>query len=387
MFVIIILFLEIKMNKRDRVFAALDHQESDQVPIHYLGFEKTASAYEDFLQSSYYTECFTELEHAHDITIQRFLNVDTFVWDPFYDQLNYWYPTPAEFPEYKLNVAGRLYKVGKNPKTGQDYSWYEKGYYTSEDLIHATWDQNGKPSEYMLKDTQYDSQTWKNFVEELEPYFYPMARLPIPMHEALFEGMTLGKLAYYMRKKPSYIHEVISEYLKTNLQAVENLIDSGVEIIFYFDDLGQKERSILSLENFREFILPYYQQLYQACRKRGVYIVQHSCGFVDGFLPDMVDAGLSCIQALEPAAGVNLANLKETLGDRVAFMGGMDSSRTLSFGTFSDIEADVKKCISAAGHGGGYFAGLSHEILNVPFDNVLALRDYIEKHRQYPLSI
>ena len=79
------------------------------------------------------------------------------------------------------------------------------------------------------------------------------------MHEALFEGMNLGRFAYYLHKKPSYIHNVIQEYLKTNLAAISGLADSGVEIIFYFDDLGQRDRTILSKEAFHEFILPYYQ--------------------------------------------------------------------------------------------------------------------------------
>ena len=91
-------------------------------------------------------------------------------------------------------------------------------------------------------------------------------------------------------------------------------------------------------------------------------------------------------QALEPAAGVNLAHLKETLGDRVTFFGGMDSTRVLSFGTPKDVEEDVKNCIKTAGHDGGYFAGPSHDILNVPWENMIALRASIEKYRNYPLS-
>ncbi|MFX1446393.1 MAG: uroporphyrinogen decarboxylase family protein, partial [Promethearchaeota archaeon] len=103
-------------------------------------------------------------------------------------------------------------------------------------------------------------------------------------------------------------------------------------------------------------------------------------------LPDMVDAGLDCIQALEPAAGVDLAQLKETLGDRVAFMGGMDSSNILNFGTPEDVKEDVKKCIKAAAPGGGYFAGPSHNILNAPWENMLALKAALEKYRKYPLN-
>ena len=375
------------MNQRERVMAALDHVEADLCPVHYLGFEKTASAYEAFVNSSYYNKCETNFEHAGNIAIPRFLNVDVFVQDPFYDQIHYWLPTPPEYPDYRLNVAGRLYKTGKNEKTGQDYAWYEKGYYTSEEILKQTWDANGKPHEYMLDGVDYNPNTWCAVVEECDPYFVPMGRLVIPMHEALFEGMTLARLAYYMRHKPSYIHEVMAEYTATNIANINGLADAGVEILMYNDDIAQKERSIMSPANFREFILPYYQQIYDACKKRGVFVIQHSCGYIDEFLPEMVEVGLPGIQSLEPAAGVDLAALKEKLGDRVVFFGGVDSSRVLNFGSTTDIENEVKRCIAAAGAGGGYFVGPSHDLFNVPFENVLALRAAIEKHRVYPLKV
>ena len=68
-------------------------------------------------------------------------------------------------------------------------------------------------------------------------------------------------------------------------------------------------------------------------------------------------------------------------------MGGMDSSRILNLGTPQDIEEDVKNCIKAAGKGGGYFAGPSHNIINTPWENVLALKAALEKYRKYPLKV
>ncbi|MFW9784129.1 MAG: uroporphyrinogen decarboxylase family protein, partial [Candidatus Heimdallarchaeota archaeon] len=90
--------------------------------------------------------------------------------------------------------------------------------------------------------------------------------------------------------------------------------------------------------------------------------------------------------ALEPTAGVNLGQLKDTLGEKVSFMGDIDSSRTLNFGTLKEIEEDVKKCIMAACQGGGYFVGPSHNILNDPWENCILLRDAMIKHRNYPLN-
>jgi uroporphyrinogen decarboxylase len=117
-----------------------------------------------------------------------------------------------------------------------------------------------------------------------------------------------------------------------------------------------------------------------------MFVLQHSCGHIDEILPHLVDAGLNGIQALEPAAGVNLAQLKETLGDKVAFLGGMDSSNILNFGTPKDVEEDVKRCLREAGKGGGYFVGPSHNILNAPWENCIALRDAMLKYRNYPLN-
>ena len=79
--------------------------------------------------------------------------------------------------------------------------------------------------------------------------------------------------------------------------------------------------------------------------------------------------------------------ISKMLGDRVAFMGGIDSSDVLNFGSPKDIEEEVKRCIKAAGLGGGYFVGPSHNILNAPWKNILALRAAIEKYRNYPLNL
>jgi uroporphyrinogen decarboxylase len=125
--------------------------------------------------------------------------------------------------------------------------------------------------------------------------------------------------------------------------------------------------------------------MYQAAKKRGIIFVQHSCGNITEFLPDLIDAGLAGIQSLEPASGIRLGEIKEKYGDKITLLGGMDSSATLNFGTTQEIEKDVIKCINTAARNGGYFAGPAHNILDAPWNNVLAFRDSIEKYRKYPI--
>jgi hypothetical protein len=374
------------MNKRERVFKALQLEEPDKCPIHYLGFERTSTAYQYLINSREIEPYVQFLDGVGDITEQRFLNVDTWVMDCIGSKyVPPILPSPPEYPECKLTLVGKLSRTGKNEATGMPYGWYVGGYFKTESIIREYWAVYGKPSSHLNKNLSISRTKWQNYVDALSPYLYPMVSLGLAVHEALFEGMTAGRLAYFMRKNPSFVHEVVADYMKVNIEIVKFLAENGIEIVFYYDDLGQRDRSILSLKNFREFILPYYKELYQTCKKRGVFIIQHSCGFIDDFLPDMADAGLNGIQALEPAAGVNLLSLKQKLDDKIAFFGGMDSTRVLNFGTPQDVYDDVKKCIQAAGHGGGYFAGPSHNILNVPWENLQALRAAIEKYRGYPI--
>jgi len=388
------------LSKRERVIRTLELNDNiDKLPVHYLGFEKTSISYQTFLKTNEYKENYTFIENdfsklkycwAGDITDLRYWNVDCHAMDP-------WGPkkykektkrAPPEYPDCMISALnGCIWKLVKQVDTGLAYLWYVDGYFRTPEILHSYWDKYGKPSEQVNDKLNYTSQIWDGYVDKLKDYLYPMVGLPVAIHESLFEGMTMGRVAYYMRKNPQFIHEALDEYTKLNIEIIKRVYEAGVDIIFYSDDLGYKGRSILSLEHFKKFILPYYKKLYNACKKRGMFIVQHSCGYIDKNLPDMVDAGLSCIQALEPAAGVDLAYLKQTLGDHLSFMGGIDSSRVLNFGTPEDIADEVKRCLKAAGYGGGYFVGPSHNILNAPWENVKALRDAIEKFREYPLNL
>lgn len=373
------------MNKRERVLTTLQLQEPDLIPIHCLGFEPTGTAYQNYVNSEEIEQAMTIIPSIGDITEQRFWNQDCHAMSPFPAFSNYKIPPPPEYADCRIDHAGRIKKTIRTEKTHQLYDFYVTGYFRTKEIIHDYWGKYGRPVDHLNPSIKTDKGIWDQYVGALAPYLYPIPRLAMSIHESLFEGMTLGRLAYYLRKDPAFIHEVCNEYCKPNIAMIKRLAEAGVDVVFFYDDLGQRDRSILSLTAFREFILPYYKKIYQECKRHSMYIIQHSCGYIDEFLPDMVDAGLSCIQALEPAAGVNLAQLKEILGDRVAFMGGMDSSRILNFGTPADVAADVKKCIKAAANGGGYFAGPSHNILDVPWANIQALRAALEKYRKYPL--
>ena len=384
------------LSKRERVFKALELDgEPDMVPIHYFGFEQTGSSFQAFKESGEMDKYRTFVENKatnikHYITEQRFWNVDLFRMDPFGEtKIKVRYENaPPEYPNCRLNrMDGRLYRTEKQPNTGLEYAWYVGGYFTTPEILHSYWDRYGKPIEWINNRVKYSSQKWERFVEAVAPYFYPLVNLPIDLSEFLIGGITFTRFAYYIRKNPSFIQEIMDEYTKVNIEILKRLAEVGVDIVMFGDDLGYKENPFFSLDVFRKFILPYHKRIYQACKKRSVFIILHSCGKIDQFLPDLVDAGLNCIQSLEATAGVDLPGLKESLGDKLCFMGGLDSSGVLTYGTPKDVKENVKNTIKSAGKGGGYFVGPSHDIINIPWENIMAMRAAIEKYRKYPLNL
>jgi hypothetical protein len=388
------------LSKRERVIRTLELDDNiDMLPIHYLGFEKSARSYQMFLKSEEYNKYKTIVEHnfskvrycwAGDITELRYWNVDCHAIDPWGPKMykEVMRPGPSECPNSLLSaVDGRLWKFVKQKDTGIMYMWYYDGYFRTPEIVHSYWDEYGKPIEHVNERLNFKPEIWDNYVDQLKKYLYPMVWLPIAIHESLFQGLTMSRVVYYMRKNPQFIHEVLNEYTKLNIEIIKRVHEAGADIAFYADDLGYKGRSILSIEQFKTFILPYYKKIYEACKQRGMFIVQHSCGYIDKNLPYMAEAGLNCIQSLEPTAGVDLAHLKQTLGDKLSFMGGIDSSRIIDFGTPNEIVQEVKRCVKAAGHNGGYFVGPGHNFLNTPMENLRVLRDAINKYRKYPLVL
>ena len=383
------------LSKRERVFKALELDgEPDMVPIHYFGFEQTGRSFQAFIKSGEKEKYQSWVKNKNSkkkyyLAEPRFWNVDLWGIDPFGEiKIKVRYKdAPPEHPNCRLNTMdGRLYESVKQINTGLEYAWYVGGYFKTPEILHEYWDTYGRPTELINDRVKYDSQIWEGFVEAVAPYFYPMANLPINPSEVLIGGIGFNRFSYYIRKNPQFIHEMMKEYTSVNIEIIKRLTEAGVDIVTFGDDLGYKENQFFSMKVFREFILPYHKKIFETCKKKGALIVLHSCGNIDPFLPDLADAVLNCIQSLEATAGVDLAYLKETLGDRLCFMGGLDSSGILTYGTPKDVEENVKYCIKAAGHGGGYFVGPSHDILNIPWDNILAMRAAIEKYRKYPLN-
>jgi uroporphyrinogen decarboxylase len=100
----------------------------------------------------------------------------------------------------------------------------------------------------------------------------------------------------------------------------------------------------------------------------------HLCGNVSAILGDLIDAGLSVLNPVQPQA-MDVHALAREFGGQVCFNGGVDVQGTLIHGSPEEVKREVDTLVHLFGrYDGGYIGGTSHSVMpETPLDNVIAL--------------
>lgn len=177
---------------------------------------------------------------------------------------------------------------------------------------------------------------------------------------------------------------IVIDYKK---RVVERAIDEGADVILTGDDYAWKAGPMMSPALFREFVLPYLHEIVDVARSRGVPFIKHTDGNVWSILDMIVDAGIDALHPIEPMAGMDIGQVKEKHGDRIALVGNVDCTDLLPRGTEEDVVEAVKETIAKAGVGGGYILSSSNSIHHsVKPQNYRAMVRAARDHGQYPLD-
>ncbi|MDQ1255613.1 MAG: hypothetical protein QG656_205, partial [Candidatus Hydrogenedentes bacterium] len=78
---------------------------------------------------------------------------------------------------------------------------------------------------------------------------------------------------------------------------------------------------------------------------------------------------------------------KDTYGDRITFWGGgVDTQKTLPFGTPAEVRAEVRERMRIFGAGGGFVFNTVHNVQGqVATENLVALYETVRDGGAYPL--
>ena len=179
----------------------------------------------------------------------------------------------------------------------------------------------------------------------------------------------------------NYIHQVFESKCEIGLKNIERMADAlgdYVDVVFVSGtDFGTQRGPFLSVDTYRELYKPFHKAVNDKIHQLTSWkTFCHSCGAVYEFMPDFIEAGFDILNPVQTSAqGMDPRRLKKEFGkDLVFWGGGVDTQKTLPFGTPEEVYREVRERIEIFSNGGGYVFNSIHNILgNVPTENILAM--------------
>jgi hypothetical protein len=193
---------------------------------------------------------------------------------------------------------------------------------------------------------------------------------------------------------PGYVKELFearTEAALCNLQHLAACLGDSIDIIgMEGTDYAAQDRELISPERFEDLCIPFF-------RRQNAWVHEHTpwktwfhcCGSLPRLLPMLIDAGVDIINPVQTSAsGMDPRVLKARFGGKVAFWGGgVDTQRTLPFGSPEEVSEEVRQRIRIFAPGGGFVFNPVHNIQQgTPPANIAAAYDTAREAGVYPIS-
>lgn len=180
--------------------------------------------------------------------------------------------------------------------------------------------------------------------------------------------------------KPKVIEEFMDKITDYKVQVAHKMVEMGFKMAHTGDDFGTQNKGFFSDSTFRKLILPRLKRQWEIFNDAGIPVMHHSCGDVEQYVPDFIDAGLNVLEPCQPC--MDLKRLKKEFGKDLIFYGGINT-QTLPHLSEQETRDMVRETIQILGKGGGYIIAPAQEIMNdVPIANVKAMLETIKEERQ-----
>lgn len=176
-----------------------------------------------------------------------------------------------------------------------------------------------------------------------------------------------------------------------NLQKVFDAVGSRVAVVVTsFTDFGAQNGPFISPQTYRELYKPFNKAVNDWVHQHTTWkTFTHCCGSVRALLPDFVEAGFEILNPVQTsAARMDPVELKREFGDALTFWGGgIDTQRTLPFGTPEEVREEVRQRIKVFGAGGGFVFNPVHNVqARAPLANILAMYETVREYGHYPIK-
>ncbi len=426
------------ITSRERVLAALEHRQTDCVPVDFSGHRSSGIAAIAYPKLRKYLGLPRKPIRVYDV-IQQLAIVDEDVLERFgVDTIElgrgFALDDPAPIVPCEQNLSSGGIPAGASEQLVRGFSpWILPDgtpcfvpAWTRLERDEGRWvirSQSGRVLAHMPEGALYFEQTYFPFLDGgdepeairdalAESMWTAVASPPGPIdNQALSEGarrlrkntdraiiglfggnlFEIGQFLYrndqfmmLLAGEPQRAHRFLDKLVEIHLANLEEFlgaIGEYIDIILFGDDLGMQTGPMMSPQMYCEFFKPRHKLLWNRAKELAdVKVMLHCCGGVRELMRHLIEAGLDAINPVQiNCSGMNAAELKAEFGRELTFWGGgCDTRDVLPNGTPQQIVEHVKQQVEILRADGGFVFQQVHIILaNVPPENIIAMFDAV----------
>lgn len=360
------------MNHRERIAAALNHQEPDRCPMQ-ISFtpEFAARLQADMTRAGKALNLSRQVHNPHGggntYELERALGVDMLQTSVGWAN-SYYGDTDEYTDEWGVTWRSVPYETP-----------YGTGHYT--EMIGHPLAADGAISQYHASDPGrpelYHDARWT--LDQFGDEYWIAGVTVTTIWETAWALRGYERMLSDLVTAPDLADAILEIPYRYHLAAARKLVEMGVDMIWLGDDMGAQHTMVISPRHWRRFLKPRMANFISEIKAINprLKVAYHSDGNILSIIPELIEIGLDVLNPVQPAS-MDPAELKRLYGDRLCFWGTIDEQDTLPFGTPQQVRDEVLTRLRTIGRDGGLIIGPTHHVqLDTPLENFWAMVDTI----------
>ncbi len=144
------------------------------------------------------------------------------------------------------------------------------------------------------------------------------------------------------RERIDILHDRVTTLLEG---VIEQFGQAGIDGVFFCEDLGIQDRTLMSPAMWRDIFRPLCERLTSRAHRHGMKVIQHSCGYNWALVDDLCEAGIDCLQFDQPAVYDQPALAAKLRKHGVGLHAPCDIQKVLPTGDRGLIERETRRMV------------------------------------------
>jgi hypothetical protein len=187
--------------------------------------------------------------------------------------------------------------------------------------------------------------------------------------------------------RQAYLHEIFDKQVEIALKNLEKIYQTAgdaIDMIYVCgNDFGTQNGPFCSADTFRDLYAPYYKRINGWIHSHTHWkTFKHTCGSIMPLIPELIDAEFDVINPVQwTANNMDPRKLKSEFGKDVVFWGaGVNTQKTLPFGSPEEVRKEVLEICDIFSKDGGFVFNTIHNIqAKTPIANLVAMIEAVRE--------